>query len=204
MIIQKIEDKIKLAFAIALGSWICTVVLVSIILFWAYKTVDNSRRSIYVLDKDVPILASQTNVLDNRPAEYRADVELFHSLFFNLTPDNKYIEYQIKKAMFLVDESGLAQYNNLKEAGFFNNILSASAVITLVTDSVELDLGTKHFKYYGKQRIERSSDILIRSLITEGYLKDIPRSANNPHGVLITKWKTIENKDLENHEKTNI
>jgi hypothetical protein len=41
----------------------------------------------------------------------------------------------------------------------------------------------------------------MRSLITEGYLKDIPRSENNPHGLLITGWKTLENKDLENVQK---
>jgi hypothetical protein len=43
--------------------------------------------------------------------------------------------------------------------------------------------------------------ITIRSLITEGYLQDVPRTVNNPHGVLITNWKTIENKDISNEQK---
>lgn len=204
MLIGKIENKIKLAFSVVIVACITCVVIVCMVCFWAYKTVDNSRKSIYVLDHDVPILAKQTNMMDNRPAEYRADVELFHSIFFNLTPDNKFIEYQMKKAMFLVDESGVAQYNNLKEAGFYNSILSSSAVITLQTDSIKLDQANSHFTYWGKQRIERASEILTRSLVTEGYLKDIPRSDNNPHGVLITRWKTIENKDLESNEKNNL
>ena len=140
----------------------------------------------------------------NRPAEYRADVELFHSLFFSLTPDDNYIEYQMKKAMYLVDESGMQQYNDLKENGFFNSILSSSSVLTLQTDSIALDMPRKYFRYYGKLKIDRRSSTVVRSLITEGYLKDIPRSDNNPHGVLITNWKTLENKDLKDVEKNSL
>lgn len=204
MYIKKIEDKVRLVRAVMIVHAIAWVFIVGTVCFFNYKVGQNDRKSIYVLAHDVPILARQTNIQDNRPAEYQADVELFHTLFFNLTPDNTFIQYQMKKAMFLVDESGVAQYNNLKESGFFNNILSSSAVITLQKDSIKIDMDTKHFTFYGKQRIERRSDILVRSLVTEGTLVDIPiRSDNNPHGVLITKWKTIENKDLVNNEKSN-
>ncbi|MEY2916394.1 MAG: conjugative transposon protein TraK, partial [Bacteroidota bacterium] len=60
---------------------------------------------------------------------------------------------------------------------------------------------TKKWIYMGKEKIERPSMITIRSLITEGYLQDVPRTINNPHGVLITNWKTIENKDISNEQK---
>jgi conjugative transposon TraK protein len=126
---------------------------------------------------------------------------LFHSIFFSLTPDDKYIEYQMKRAMYLVDESGALQYNNLKEKGFFNSILSSSSVLTLQTDSIQVDIINKQFVYYGKQIIDRRSSTVTRSLITTGNLKDIPRSDNNSHGVLITNWKTLENKDLSNVQK---
>lgn len=163
--------------------------------------VADARKSIYILNNGVPIAAAQTDMQMNRPAEYRAHIDLFHSLFFSLTPDDKYIEYQLKKAMYLVDESGVQQYNNLKENGYFNSILSSSSVLTLQTDSIALDMPGHYFKYYGKLKIDRRSSTVIRSLITEGYLKDIPRSDNNPHGVLITGWKTLENKDLEDVQK---
>ena len=39
-------------------------------------------------------------------------------------------------------------------------------------------------------------------LDAEGNLVDIKRSDNNSNGVLITNWKTLENKDLENVPKT--
>jgi conjugative transposon TraK protein len=204
MLIKNIEAKIRLATFIAGGSLVTSIIISLIACTYAYKQVAGSRKSVYILDNNVPILAKQTDVEMNRPAEYRADVDLFHSLFFSLTPDDKYIEYQLKKAMYLVDESGVQQYNNLKENGYFNSILSSSSVLTLQTDSITLDLPNKHFKYYGKLKIDRRSSMVVRSLITEGDLKDIPRSDNNPHGVLITNWKTIENKDLENVQKNSL
>ncbi len=200
MIIQNIESKIKLATVISLGSLIAAIAISVTVSFFAYKQVSNARQSIYILDNDIPILAKQTNMQMNRPAEYRAAVDLFHSLFFSLTPDDRHIEYQMKKAMYLADESGVLQYNNLKEKGYFNSILSSSSVLTLQTDSIVLESNNK-FVYFGKQRIERRSATITRSLITEGYLMDIPRSENNSHGVLITNWKTLENKDLSHVSK---
>jgi conjugative transposon TraK protein len=201
MIIKNIEAKIRLATFVAAASLICAVVLSAAAFWFSYRMVSDARKCIYILKNGIPIQAIQTDMQMNRPAEYRAHIELFHSLFFSLTPDDKYIEYQLKKAMYLVDESGVQQYNNLKENGYFNAILSSSSVLTLQTDSIALDLPRRYFKYYGKLKIDRSSSTVLRSLITEGYLKDIRRSDNNPHGVLITSWKTLENKDLEDVQK---
>ena len=201
MLIKNIENKIKLALYISLGSFVSSIIIASVASFFAYKQVSKTRENIYILDNNIPIMAKQTNMELNRPAEYKAHVDLFHSLFFSLTPDDKFIEYQMKRAMYLIDESGALQYNNLKEKGFFNSILSSSSVLTLQTDSIHIDMINKLFIYYGKQIIERRSSTVTRSLITTGYLKDIPRSDNNAHGVLITNWKTLENKDLSNVQK---
>lgn len=202
MLIKSIEAKVRLATFVAFGSFLTALVTVGIVSGYAYQLVANSRKTVYILDNNVPILAKQTDAEMNRPAEYRAHVDLFHSIFFSLTPDDKYIEYQMKKAMYLIDESGVQQYNNLKEKGYFTSILSSSSVLTLQTDSIVLDAPKKYFRFYGKLKIDRRSSTVTRSLVTEGYLKDIPRSQNNPHGVLITGWKTLENKDLDNVQKT--
>lgn len=201
MIVKNIEAKIRLATWVAMGSFLTAIILSVICCSYAYRQVSDARKSIYILSSGIPLQASQTDMQLDRPAEYRADIDLFHALFFSLTPDDKYIEYQLKKAMYLVDESGADQVNNLKENGFFNSVLSSSSVITLQTDSISLDMAKRYFRYYGKLKIDRRSSTVIRSLITEGYLKDIPRSDNNPHGVLIVNWKTLENKDLENVQK---
>ncbi|HLT86488.1 MAG TPA: conjugative transposon protein TraK [Sphingobacterium sp.] len=201
-IIKNLENKIKMATIVSVASLVVSITIVISVLFYTYGQVAESRKTIYILDNGVPILAKQTDQSVNRPVEYKAHVDLFHSLFFNIAPDDKYIEYQMNKAMYLIDESGIQQYNNLKEKGFFSQIMNSSAVLTIQTDSIQLDMANKYFRYYGKQTIDRKSSTVIRSIITEGFMNDIPRTTNNPHGILITKWKTLENRDLSTREKT--
>jgi len=203
MMIKNIESKIRLATFISLGSFILCLCIVATVSFFAYGYVRDSRKSIYILDPSgTPVMARQTDVQLNRAAEYRSHIARFHSLFFSLVPDDKFIEYQMKQAMYMIDESGALQYNNLKEKGFFTSILSSSAVLTLRTDSIFLDEKKMYFRYYGTQKIDRRSSTITRSLITEGNLKDLEtRSDNNPHAVLITRWKTLENRDVLTQDK---
>lgn len=203
MMIKNIESKIRLATFISLGSFILCLCVVATVSFFAYSYVSDSRKRIYILDPSgTPVMAKQTDVQLNRAAEYRAHIARFHSLFFSLVPDDKFIEYQMKQAMYLIDESGALQYNNLKEKGFFTSVLSSSAVLTLRTDSIFLDEKKMYFRFYGTQKIDRRSSTITRSLVTEGTLKDLEtRSENNPHAVLITRWKTLENQDMLTTEK---
>jgi conjugative transposon TraK protein len=199
--IKNIEAKMKISLWIAMASMLTSIIVSTLAFSYAKKMVTEERKHIYVLDKNIPLVAVSTNIEDNREAEYKADVETFHQLFFTLPPDDQFIEKQLEKAMYLVDASGVAQYNTLKEKGYFTNLVATSSISTCTMDSIDLDMNTGHFIFYGKQKIQRPSMITIRSLITEGWLIDQPRTDNNPHGVLITKWKTLENKDLENEAK---
>jgi len=203
MIIKNIENKVKLAFTISLLSFISCLIIVGMILAYSFSLVREERKKIYVLDSGVPVLVRQTGVEVNLEFEMKSHVNLFHSLFFTLPPDDDFIKRNMEKAMYLIDESGLKQYNNLKEKGFFNTLLASSATVTIVTDSIVLDVPNMSFEYYGVQRIERETSILKRQLITAGKLRQVPRTENNPHGLIITNWKTILNKDLEYKAKKN-
>lgn len=206
MIIRNIESKIRLASWISILSLITSIIISLGVSFFAFKQILIARKSVYILDKNsTPYQANQLDVNVNRPLEYRTHVNLFHMLFFTLAPDEKFMEYQMKKAMYLIDETGALQYNNLREKGFFNSILSSSAVLTIQTDSIHIDPERKYFRYYGKQTIDRRSSTVVRTIITEGHLHDLKlRTENNGHGVLITKWKTVENKDISHVQKNNI
>jgi conjugative transposon TraK protein len=199
--IKNIEAKMKMSLWIAIASMLTSIIVSALAFSYSKKMVTEERKHIYVLDKNIPLVAVSTNIEDNREVEYKADVETFHQLFFTLPPDDKFIANQLQKAMYLIDASGIAQYNTLKEKGYFTNLVATSSISTCTMDSIQLDMNSGHFIFYGKQKIQRPSMITIRSLITEGWLIDQPRTDNNPHGVLITKWKTLENKDLENEAK---
>ena len=203
MIIKNIESKIKLAFTVSIGSFLACVAIVIGVFIFSFTLISNERKKIYVLDNDVPVLVKQTGIEVNLEVEAKSHVNLFHMLFFTLPPDDDFIKRNMEKAMYLVDESGLKQYNNLKEKGYYNTILSSSATVTIATDSVLLDINNMTFEYHGVQRIERETSILKRQLITSGKLRQIPRTDNNPHGLIITDWKTIVNKDIEYKAKRN-
>jgi conjugative transposon TraK protein len=180
---------------------IIAAVIISIASFsYAYKQVNHERDKIYVLGNGMPMPATKLYNND-RIAEYKGLIDLYHNLFFNITPDDKQIEYQMKKAMYLVDNSGLKEYNSLKEQGFFTSVISSNAYINLQRDSIVIDPATKQFTFYGKEIITRLSSSLVRALVTTGTVKDIARSDDNPFGAFITNWQTISNKDISNSKK---
>lgn len=196
MLIKTIEDKIKLATTISVLSIVASVVIVISALIFTYTSTQAERRNIYVLNNDVPIEAVRTDASVNFEIEAKAHIENFHNLFFTLAADEKYMDRTISKAMYLADESAMKQYNTLKENGFYNSIMSSSANISIMADSIVIDYEKMSFLYYGVQRIERPSSVLKRQLITSGYLQQTPRTDNNPHGILIVNWKTELNKDI--------
>ncbi|ALO49077.1 MULTISPECIES: conjugative transposon protein TraK [Prevotellaceae] len=202
-VLKKLENKIKLVLIIT-SLFLTGCVVISLgSLFVARGMVADAHKKIYVLDGTVPILVKQTTMDETFEVEAKSHVEMFHNLFFTLAPDDKYIDYTIKKAMYLIDESGLAQYNALKEKGFYNNIIGTSTICSIFCDSIKLDKQKMTFTYYGRQRIERRTSILMRQLITAGSLRRVPRTENNPHGFIIFGWRTLVNKDLSENQKTN-
>lgn len=86
----------------------------------------------------------------------------------------------------------------MDESGFFNDVVSTSATCTIICDSIKLDERARKFVYYGTQTIRRPSRTIRRTLITTGGLINAPRTENNPHGLLITNWRTLKNIDLDN------
>ena len=202
-VLKNLENKIKLVLIIT-SLFLTGCVVISLgSLFVARGMVADAHKKIYVLDGTVPILVKQTTMDETFEVEAKSHVEMFHNLFFTLAPDDKYIDYTIKKAMYLIDESGLAQYNALKEKGFYNNIIGTSTICSIFCDSIKLDKQKMTFTYYGRQRIERRTSILMRQLITAGSLGRVPRTENNPHGFIIFGWRTLVNKDLSESQKTN-
>ena len=201
-VIKNLENKIKLTLIVSCMFMAGCIIISLGAIFTAKGMVDDAHKKVYVLDGTVPVLVQRTTMEETLDVEAKSHVELFHHLFFTLAPDDKYINYTMEKAMYLVDETGMAQYNALKEKGFYNNIMGTSAVFSIFCDSIKFDKEKMSFTYYGRQRIERRTNILMRKLVTAGDLKRVPRTENNPHGLMITNWRTLLNQDLEQKQKT--
>lgn len=175
----------------------CTAITV-FIAYKSYRLAAQAEQKIFILANGKALEAYSADRKDNVPVEARDHVKMFHHFFFTLDPDEKVIQSNITKALYLADGSAKQQYDNLKENGYFSNLISGNISQEISADSiiVNTDVYPYYFRYSGRQRIIRPTTIAIRNLLTEGYLRSVSRSDNNPHGFLIEKWQTLENKDV--------
>lgn len=165
----------------------------------SYELASTAQQRIYILANGKALEAYSADRKDNIPVEARDHVKMFHHYFFTLDPDDKVIQSNLTKAIYLADGSAKQQYDNLKENGYYSNIISGNISQEVEPDSIIIhtDSYPYYFRYKGKLRIVRPTTIVTRSLVTEGYLRNVTRSDNNAHGFLIERWKTLENADVE-------
>lgn len=178
----------------------------SLCFYVLYKSNELSARvqdRIYILAGDKALEAYASGRKDNIPVEAKDHVSMFHQYFFTLDPDDKVIDANLSKAMYLSDGSAKKQYDNLKETGYYSNIISGNISQEINIDSVHVDIKQLpyYFKCFGTIRIIRPNSIVTRNLITEGFLRNTARSDHNPHGFLIERWSTLENKDLKTENR---
>lgn len=168
-------------------------------LYKSYALVSGMQSRIYILANGKALEAYASERRDNIPVEARDHVTTFHRLFFTLDPDDKAIQANITKALYLADGSAKRAYDDLKENGYYAGLISGNVNQTVSIDSVSIDINEYpyHFRCYATQSIVRPTTITTRSLVTEGALRNVSRSDNNPHGFLIERWNTVDNRDLK-------
>ncbi|WP_226789867.1 conjugative transposon protein TraK [Flagellimonas hadalis] len=176
-----------------------SVLLSCFALYKSFSLVSEMQDRIYILANGKALEAYSAGRKDNIPVEARDHVKTFHQLFFTLDPDDKAIETNITKALYLADGSAKRIYDDLKENGYYAGLISGNVNQTIHVDSVAVDINEYPYRFrcYATQRIVRPTSITTRSLITEGALRNVSRSDNNAHGFLIERWATIANKDLK-------
>lgn len=167
-------------------------------IYSSFMTITEMQDRVYILANGKVLEAYSSDRKDNIPVEARDHVKTFHRFFFSLDPDDKVIRDNVTKALYLADDSAKRIYDDLKENGYYAGIISGNISQTITVDSINIDINEYpyRFKCYAKQKIIRTTSILNRNLITEGTLRNVSRSDNNPHGFLIERWNTIANQDL--------
>lgn len=184
--------------------WIIASVLVCCYtIYKSFRMVTETQARIYILANGKALEAWSAERKDNIPVEGRDHVRMFHHHFFTLDPDDKVIQANIKRALYLADESAKRQYDNLKESRYYSNLISGNISQHLEIDSITIDINQYpfYFRCYAKQVLIRVTSIVTRKLLTEGFLRSISRSDNNPHGFLIEKWNTLENFDIKTENR---
>lgn len=172
-------------------------------LYKSFSLVSRMQGKIYILANGKALEAYASEQKDNIPVEARDHVKNFHQFFFTLDPDDKAIQATITKALYLADGSAKHAYDDLKENGYYAGLISGNVNQKISVDSVALDVSEYPYRFrcFATQSIIRPTSITTRSLVTEGALRNVSRSDNNPHGFLIEKWSTIDNRDLKTQRR---
>jgi conjugative transposon TraK protein len=168
-----------------------------------YQALEEARQQIYILAGGTVLQAESSGREDNLAVEARDHIKVFHEDFFTLDPDDRMIRATITRALYLGDASVKKEYDNLVESGYYTNIIAANISQRVVVDSIRLDLQQKpfHFRCFATETLTRATSVVTRSLITEGDLRTVSRSANNSHGFLIEQWRVNENKNLKTEKR---
>ena len=74
--IASIEKKFKLSLMVSIGSLITSLIMVAMVLFYAFNLIQKERKKIYVLDSQTPVLVRQTDMSVNREIEVKSHVNI--------------------------------------------------------------------------------------------------------------------------------
>ncbi len=105
----------------------------------SYQLAAQSQQKIYILANGKALEAYSADRKDNVPVEARDHVKMFHHFFFSLDPDEKVIQSNINKALYMADGSAKQQYDNLKENGYYSNVVSGNISQEIQMDSININ-----------------------------------------------------------------
>jgi conjugative transposon TraK protein len=184
--------KFSIAFLIACG------LLTASIVYLCFHEIGKANDRVLILYNGKVLEAFAAERKENIAVELRDHIRTFHQYFFTLDPDEKAIAAGIGKALYLADGSAKKAWENLKESGYYNNLISANISQELEVDSIHLDLNASPYRFtcYATQQLIRASSRVFRKLVTQGEIRVLQtQTDNNPHGFLIQHWETLENRD---------
>jgi conjugative transposon TraK protein len=195
---KNIETAFQYSRAISALVVVCATFFCCYVKYESGQELAQAASRVYVLSSGKAMEVLAANRKDNIPVEARDHVRAFHEAFFTLDPDEQVIQRNIGRALYLADGSAKQLYDNLRESGYYAGLISGNISQELRIDSIALDMRSYpySFRCSATMRIIRPTSIVTRDLVTEGYLRETSRSDHNPHGFLIERWSTIENKDI--------
>ena len=165
------------------------VVCVGVVLL-SFRFVQQSRDSVYVVDKGSTIMATIAAGNVQRDLEVEDHVRRFHELMFNLAPSSESQKRNLEQALHMADHSAYDWWQDQSENGYYARLVSANISQEIQIDSVRFSMQTYPYpaRLYGKVFLTRESNITAFDFVSECRLSDVPRSRSNPHGLMVERF----------------
>lgn len=201
---RDIEKSFKGLSRLAVVSVVMSLVFATVVGVAALVYAEKQREKIYVLDQGKSLLlALQTDTVMSKEIEVKDHVTRFHELMFTLSPQKQTIQENLDRAFNLADRSAYEYSQDLAEKGYYSRIVSANISQQIMVDSVVFQGNGYPYKVktFARQYVVRESNISEYSFVSECQLINSSRSDVNPHGLLIEKFKVIENNLIETRKR---
>ncbi len=203
-ITKDIEKSFKGLSALTLAAVCGSLLVVLVVCVWALAFAERQREKIYVLDEGKSLmLALQTDAILSKDVEIRDHVTRFHELMFSLSPQKQTIQENLDRAFNLADRSAWEYSQDLAEKGYYARLVSANISQQMIVDSVKF-VSTSYpyqVKTYARQYVVRESTVSQYSFVSTCQLINAGRSDVNPHGLIIEKFKVVENNLVETRKR---
>ena len=199
--IEKSFRRQSLLTVVAVGGSLLLAIVVGLS---ALSFAEKQRSKIYVLDQGKSLLlALQTDAILSKDVEIRDHVTRFHELMFTLSPQKQTIQENLDRAFNLADRSAFEYSQDLAEKGYYARIVSANISQQMLVDSVVF-AGSGYpwqVRTYARQYVVRESKVSLYSFVSTCQVLEGRRSDVNPHGLLIEKFKVIQNDLIETRKR---
>ena len=201
---QDIEKSFSRMRGLSIVSVVASFVFALVVGVMAFNYAEQQRHKIYVLDQGKSLLlALQTDAIMSKDIEIRDHVTRFHELMFTLSPQKQTITENLDRAFNLADRSAYDYSQDLAEKGYYSRLVSANISQQMLVDSVVFQGSSYPYqvKTYARQYVVRESTISEYSFASSCQLVDAARSDVNPHGLMIEKFRVLENNLKETRKR---
>ena len=203
-ITRDIEKSFSRMRTLSIVSVVASFVFALVVDVIAFNYAEQQRQKIYVLDQGKSLLlALQTDAILSKDIEIRDHVTRFHELMFTLSPQKQTISENLDRALNLADKSAYDYSQDLAEKGYYSRLVSANISQQMLVDSVVFQGSGYPYqvKTYARQYVVRESTLSEYSFVSSCQLVNSSRSDVNPHGLMIEKFRVLENNLIETRKR---
>lgn len=189
---------------VIIGTLLVSGIVAVVSLGYAYNTIEESKKNIYVMQNSTSIVkATASDITNSYDILMRGQVEEINKLLYQQVPDPENMDKQIKKALVMSDQSVAKIVDALKEHDYYSSIVNQNYYTILITDSIKMNYSVSPyaFNYKGKLKIVRNTNTFFRDVETSGYIDDTKTvTKNNERGFLIRDMRIVKDQQVVKKE----
>lgn len=201
--LTQIQNANSMLRLVIISTLLSALLIVGFTFYKSQETIGEIRKSVYVpVNGNSMTMMVSKNYIENRDAEIKNHLKMFHELLFTLAPDEAQIKEKTTRAMYLGDKSVKEYVDQQNESKQYLKLIGSNSYQYIQIDSIQTDQYSSPYKAMVnlKLTIVRPSGIFKFDIATACELINVSagRSENNPHALMIQKWNIVKRQEIEN------